>query len=83
MPHLLEDGLDITEILWDRPLNPNISCQLLPGASSLSTVDRLVPLSLPGNNVTWITDRLDMILAIYWAVKRQHNNPNEAYAAYS
>ena len=29
--------LGMTEILWFRLLNPNGSCQLLPGTSSLST----------------------------------------------
>ena len=42
MPHLLGD--DLTAILWTRLLDPNGSCQLLPGACSLSTGQ---PLSRP------------------------------------
>ena len=36
MPHLLGEGGHY-EILWSRSLQPSGSCQLLSGASSLST----------------------------------------------
>ena len=63
----------MTEILWSRPLYPNDSCQLLPEAHSLSTGYPLRRSKPAQERCQRVTDRLDMTIAVDWAVKPHTN----------
>ena len=66
--------LDMTEILW-----PKVVVSYYQRQARLVLVNCLEGLSMPRNGVIGVTDRLNMTLAVDWAVKPHTNKQTNFY----